>query len=268
MFIILYCFLKNPYINLFFLMLNFKNRLPDFMKVVDPSKQEVVKTCEKRFYEEIYWKIEDLKNKIESSSSYGNFLIFEDKLIKLQKELLVLDNLVVDDHLVDVFEGIKDILKRNLAKCVKLVNSKKSLHTVNLKEQRGRSKYNPAIVENQVRDESSRTGGSGFGYGQKQLEMIERENKQIMWGDNYQMTKRKLLQIDQLQKAINEHLIVQEERIDSVCSITGDSQKTYKSINQMNFYTGGSFFRKFLFVLILSICFALVYSHLHHNRFK
>lgn len=97
-------------------------------------------------------------------------------------------------------------------------------------------------------------------------QLFEQENKQIIQNQGYEQTKMKLLKIDQIQKAIQEHLIVQDERIDKICKITGETGEIYNKIAEGEDFSSGSFFRRAANILLLCLSFILLFLHFFYKK--
>lgn len=97
------------------------------------------------------------------------------------------------------------------------------------------------------------------------LEQLECENKQILQSRQYEETQKKLRQINKVQTAIGEHLLVQNERIDDICETNKDTKDVFKKINKVYFNQNGSWFKRFVYKLILLFIFLLIILH-YRNR--
>ncbi|ORD96639.1 hypothetical protein HERIO_1440 [Hepatospora eriocheir] len=233
----------------------FRNRLKEYSVFINDDNYKLVSGEKDKFYMELLDQINKLIDQIKAASSYGSFIVYEDKINKLQDEVTLLDNITVDDDHRDVFEGIKNILKVKLLECIQLLNKKKQIDLINLKEET----YDPVIEEEEIKSHNK--------IDEMLLRDIEQENKKILLGQDYVETNTKIKQIDKIQRAINEHLLIQDERIDNVCNITKESSKIYKNISNMDFRKSGSFIRRFVTLLIICLTFVMIYMHFYYNRF-
>ncbi|KAL6122356.1 hypothetical protein NUSPORA_00596 [Nucleospora cyclopteri] len=226
------------------------SRLEEFLSFVDKNNQLPFLADKKKFYEELYEQIEKLENTIQNSASYKSFLITEDKIAKLQAKILELDQIEVEEGLEDMFEGIKYILKAKVLKLKQMISTKKFNDDVVLYEERPRinqsyKRNNDLLISEQE---------------------MERENQQIISGKEYEATRQRLKKIDVVQKAINEQLIIQDERIDGIYDTTKNSKTVYKAINEMNFSEKGSFFKRILYKVIIILTFVLIFLHLFNRK--
>ena len=224
------------------------SRLKEFQTFIDKSKQDPLKKQERKFYEDIYDKIVSIEHEIDNSTSYKSFLVIDDKISKILEKIVNFDMIVVDKGLEGVFEGIKFILKLKILKLKEKISEKKFSNKIVLREER------PTFVSKKRRN-----------FTEEDLEM-ERENKQIISGKEYEATRQRLIQIDEVQRAINEQLYMQDERIDNIAEVTKDSKKTYKAINEMKFNNNGSFFKRILYKVIIILTIVLIFLHLFNRR--
>lgn len=229
----------------------FLDRTQEFLECVDLSKQFEIRKREKVFYCDLFEKIEELQNLIRNNTAYGNFLQFEDVFLKLQKEVQALDMISIKDK-EEVFEGIKWVLTK------KLFDAKHDLENIKMSK-------STEIYEHEDLQNKSNAQYNTKRFNEEELVQLELENKQIIKTRQYETTQKKLQQINKVQLAINEHLTLQNERIDDVCTTTKDTKKMFKDLNKIRFDASGSWFKRFTFKFIIFLTILLAFLH-NRNR--
>ncbi|ORD94368.1 hypothetical protein ECANGB1_826 [Enterospora canceri] len=229
-----------------------QSRMTEFHEYVGLSGQKSMVEHEPRFYEELYDKIERLELLVEDSSSYRNFLVLDEKLVEMQKEVQSLDTIEIEGF-EEEYEGIKYILKHKVYGIKQMINRKK----IGERDEVAGERHEEYGIENETNVE----GEMKKHFTQEELEQVEMENRQIVEGKEYETTRKRIKQINEVQKAINEQLIVQNERIDDVCETTKETKKTYLDLNRIQFDGAGSIFKRFLAKFILLVALFLLFKH-------
>lgn len=225
------------------------DRTQEFMSFLDLKSLESDEHPQNRFYHDLFLDIKSLKERAESARSYKSMLIIEDEATKLEQKILsILGSIDLNssEDLTSHFEGIKQILSSQLLKLKRFLTKKKI------------ASQNLAVELEPEKPKSYKQSNKS--------EMLEQENKKIIENQDYELTKMKLLKIEQVQKAINEHLLVQDERIDSVCAITGSTSKIYEKLSEGEDFSSGSFFRRASTILLLCLSFVLIFLHFFYKN--
>ena len=226
------------------------DKTDEFFRHVNLSMQQNIKDDNRKFYIEIYDRISELSRLITHSTGYRNILMLEETSNKLQNEIQALDSIAIKE-MDDVFEGIKYILRK------KLVDVKLKIGKVKISK-------NTEVYEEKL-DRGNLISKNALNLNREELMQLEIENKQIIESKQYEETRNKLLNINKVQSAINEQLIIQNERIDDVFETTKETKKTFINLNKINFNENGSAFKRFTYKFILVLTLLLSISH-YRNR--
>ncbi|KAF9764834.1 hypothetical protein NGRA_0214 [Nosema granulosis] len=229
------------------------NRTKEFLGYVNLPNQKKENSYKKVFYDSILEDIRDISKKINNKLTYSTILKLEDEIQNLvgntTRTLGVLDLQGSKDEVCH-FEGVKKILMMKLGQCKSsLEKIKKSKMGLDLELAPER----PEIFR-EVKDVSHLE--------QVNLEIVENSTL-----EGYRLTRQRLLEIESIQDTINEHLQIQDERIDDVIGRTGE---VHKSISlSKDLVEKGSmnsrFIRRFLFVLFLCLSFLILFLHLYYK---
>lgn len=240
------------------------SRMKEFQEFVDVRTQLTPETGERRFYEELWDKLDKLGVVVENSSSYRNYLVYENKLSEIQEDVSALDKISVAGY-EEVYDGIKYILKSKVITLKGMIHRKKhGMSEKTLKEERYKEINNTerrGITDNNILEESSGIKNKYGTFTGDELQQIEIENKQIIEGKEYEETKMRLREINKVQSAIGDQLEMQNERIDDVCETTKGTRSTYKEINQIVFSGKGSWFKSAVYRFIIIVTVILIVMH-------
>lgn len=219
------------------------SRIDDFRKVTGNVDYTSV-SIGKKFYEELYYKIDNLGNTIVTSGTYKNYLLFENELNKLDAEVQNMDNIQVKTN-EDIYDGIKYILKLKILR-VRETLKKKKLYVHYIVEE---EKYKGSDI---FKEEYSNVKN-------EDLVQMEYENKHIIGGKEYEVTQNRLRDINKIQQQIKEQLDIQNERIDDICETSRNTKSVYKDINKIQFNMDGNWFKQVVYkIIIISIIFLII----------
>lgn len=229
------------------------NRTKEFLGYVDLSHQKEDTTNKRIFYDAILEDIQSLEKKVSHKLTYTNILKLEDEIQEVadrtSKTLGVIHLEGTQDEQTH-FEGVKKILGMRLshlkASLEKIKNHKMGLDLELAPEK-------PKVFR-EVKDVSYLE--------QKNLEIVESSMV-----DGYRLTRQRLLEIESIQDTINEHLQIQDERIDDVIGRTGDIHKSISMSKDLieKGAINSRFVRRFLFILFLCLSFLILFMHLYYK---
>ncbi|ELA41688.1 uncharacterized protein VICG_01321 [Vittaforma corneae ATCC 50505] len=201
-----------------------------------------------KFYEEIYSTIQDIYSRAARSTSYKTLLVLDKELNELVlKNTTLFDSLKITgtEDLQMHFDGIKLIISKKIAETSKYLASRKANSAsleIELEPQRPVSFKK--VVENQI---------------------LEQESRSIVEAMQYEATRQRLLKIEAVQKAIHENLMLQDERIDSICTCQSSTDELYSKLNSEISIANGSFFKRAAFTIILCLTFVLIFVHIFYR---
>lgn len=225
------------------------DRTSEYLKMVNPGSNHVYEKPEERFYHTLYNDIVHLTTKLDRTNSYKNILSLEEDIASLEaKTNNILDSIELNGS-TDMqmhFQGIKQILNSKLLKLSKKLTRNKS-----------EANFSGIELEPEKPKNFKNTN---------QNMVLEQENRNIMQNQSYDQAKKQLLKIEQIQKTINEHLVLQDERIDDVCKLTGQTSEIYSKISEGEDFSSGSFFRRAGSILLLCLSFVLLFLHFFYGK--
>lgn len=221
------------------------SRIDDFRKVAEGVDYDCINVG-KKFYEELYYRIENLKNTIISSGTYKNYLLFENELSKLDAEVQNMDNIQVKTN-ENIYDGIKYILRLKVLRVREMLKKKKLYVHYAVEEE----KYKGSDV---FKEEYSNVKN-------EDLVQMECENKHIVGGKEYEITRSRLRDISKIQQQIKEQLDIQNERIDDICETSRNTKSVYKDINKIQFNTDGNWFKQVVYKIIVGSIIFLIILH-------
>lgn len=221
-------------------------RTAEFYSLVDESREEL--KLKKLFYEEMYENVQGIISRTEGSVSYRTLLGLERELdVMMKKSTTVLDGLNVagTEDLRKHFEGVKQIINKRFVDAMKaMADRKRKIVSPEVELEPERPTTFKKVAENQL---------------------LELESKNMVESAQYEMTKQRLMKIEAVQKAIHENLVLQDERIDSICATHGTTSDIYRAIKtEINIDTG-SFFKRAGATIILCLAFVLVFVHVFYR---
>ncbi|EOB12306.1 SEC1 family transport protein SLY1 [Nosema bombycis CQ1] len=185
------------------------NRTKEFLNYLDLDNQQQSSPKKSLFYDSILDEILLLQRRPIQKLSYSNILKIEDEIDKIQENINKLNFIEVEgteDEKIH-FEGIKKILQSKL-NCIKMKVEKHKSNKMGLNLELEPEKGSTSINNNHF---------NNIYLEQKNLEIIESSNL-----EGYKITRQRLLEIENIQDTINEHLQIQDERIDEVIGRTGE----------------------------------------------
>ena len=148
------------------------------------------------------------------------------------------------------FEGICSILKKKMvdvSKEIALAKNKISNNFVELEPVR------PEKFEKNDRKECENL-------------LFEQENKRILQTTQYEVTKQRLLKIEVVQRAIQENLLIQDERIDCILTSNSSTASIYENLLGNEDFYSGSFIKRTSFTILMCLTFVLLFLHLFYRK--
>ncbi|KAI4292856.1 hypothetical protein PAPHI01_2130 [Pancytospora philotis] len=220
------------------------DRTEEFFGYVDMARQEPVREPETSFYNTFNRSIGALRQRLERNGTFRAVLAVEEEFVKLQSQMSAVLDSVRLEGAADIgahYEGVKQILNLRLlglSRRLRAAKNRVSSEELELRPER------PASCQEIGVDRA-----------------LERENKRITEGQRYEATRSRILKIEAVQKAINENLLVQDERIDAVCASAGSTVETYDKIAADADFDSGSIMRRAAFTVLLCLSFVLLFLH-------
>lgn len=199
------------------------------------------------FYENIYNTLVELSKRASQSISYKGLLILDKELneiIKKNTDILETIQITGNEDIRLHFEGVKYIINK------KIVDT--SQYLTRLKNKTADIELEPQ------KPESFKKVSENLLY--------EQENRNITETSQYDATKQRLLKIEAIQKAIQENLILQDERIDNICTSQSETGKIYDSLSKDDGISTGSFFRRSTTTVIQCLSFVLIFVHIYYRQ--
>jgi hypothetical protein len=210
---------------------------------------------ERKFYEDLYFQLMDISNKIRKTTSLKTILILDKELMEfIKKNTLILKNIKINNT-PDVkanFEGINYILNMKMvevSKQITLTKNRISSNSIELEP------VKPTYKETNFKDN---TGGDAL--------MFEMENKKIVQITQYEETKQRLLKIEAVQRAIQENLLIQDERIDCIIDTNVSTNSIYGELLGDEDLYNGSFIKRCSFAILGCLTFVLIFTHIFHRK--
>lgn len=220
-----------------------------------------------KFYESLYKSISEISEQVANVGSYKSLLVLEGKVEDIRKKTNLLLGAIKIEGPRDVqahFEGIKHIINGSIIDAAKLISSAKNKMAggkVNLVPEQPRAFKRPQNTGSDVDYEKL----DGVREKAQQDQILEQENKEIIESTQYEATRQRLLKIEVVQRAIQENLALQDERIDSICITNDTTGKIYHSLSGADGFGRGSLIRRALFVTIIWFSCILVFLHLYYR---
>jgi syntaxin 18 len=224
------------------------DRTKEFFSFVGPVRQHEAQGYKKRFYETFDENIAGLTARASKASSFRAALALETEFMNLQKQISSIFEATRVEGSADIvahYEGVKQILNMRLLQLSHSIGDAKGRacgHDVELAPER------PASFRNVCSDV-----------------VLEQENRRIVEHQEYEVVRQRLQKIDAVQKAINESLVIQDERIDSICNVTGSTGEIYGLLAGDDGFDSGSIMRRAVFVILLCLSFVLLFLHFFYK---
>jgi len=254
------------------------DRTLEFRSFLDMRARDSLKSETKEienFYKTMYSSFLEICNKSSRVSSYKSLLLLDEELQKLrQKSDLLLGSIQIEGT-ADAkahFEGIKHIMGNMVVKAVKQIEiSKNKLigNTIDLEPEISKSfKKGSSKTEkgyNLNNEELSAVEQIKASKTSEEFQALEQENRRIIEHSQYEDTRQRLLKIEAVQRAINENLLIQDERIDSICIENDKTGKTFQDINSFGGLGHGSMLKRIIFVMIMCFTIVLLFLHVYYR---
>lgn len=237
------------------------DRTKEYLSFVDIAREAEPAATEERFYETLYRSILRLEETLGKTASLKTVLALEDEFYKLEKHVgLILGAVEVAaaEDIVRHYDGVKQILSGRIARLARTIRETKnriSSAGVDLDPERPQS-FGHASAGSE-RPQSFRRAGTS--------QVLEQENRQITEHQGYEMARSRLQKIETVQKAINENLVMQDERIDSICTVSGGTRVIYDKMAAGDDFDSGSFIRRFVFIVLMCLSFVLLFLHFFYR---
>lgn len=255
------------------------DRIAEFRSLLSASARESLKKePDERysFYKALYGAFIDICNRASLINSYKAALLLDEELNILRKKSESVLSSIQIDGAADIkahFEGIKYIMGNLAIETVKKVESTKHKligNAINLEPEKPKNFKRHENKPNKKHSSLDYTMENNTPNPEKHVfkenyQALEQENRRIVETSQYEATKQRLLKIEAVQRAINENLILQDERIDNVCISNDITSKTFKDINSEGLSGNGSFIRRILFVTIICLTVVLLFLHIYYR---
>lgn len=239
------------------------DRTLEFFSMIN-LKQTSKEVKQDTFYETLYYAASEILVKSIKLNSLRLFCKVEEELDELQKRAnLLLGSIVLDgkDDLKLHFDGIKYIINNkilNTRKKVELGKGRMVNREIELEPEKGKAIKNLDLIE-QV---------NGLPRFSAEMQELELESRKIVEQSQYEETRQRIAKIDVVQRAINENLVIQNERIDSIVLASSNTSNIYKTLTSDPEILGGkgSFMRRLVFNIILFFSFILIFIHFYYRE--
>lgn len=232
------------------------DRTSEFRSYLSHFKAEPLEESD-LFYMTLRRSILEISRSAFSVSTLKSLLTLESKLNEEQnKANLLLGSIEINENDSKMhLEGIKYIINNLIYKVRKQIESSKN-KLVNNKRELVLEKPKPSKAK------------MDFDYKNQQNQELELENKKILQKSQYEETKQRLSKIEAVQIAINENLVIQDERIDSIIANHKVTDDVYKTINTEfnSFKYNGSMLRRITVNIIVCLAFILLYIHIYYRK--
>jgi syntaxin 18 len=228
------------------------DRTAEFKILAKPQNEKPFPK-EQKFYEELYRQLLEMSQKAAVPSSHKALLLLDKELLDfIKKSTVLLESIQIKGH-PDIqanFEGIKFIINSKMAKVSKEIGMAKDRimnAAVDLAPER------PQYTnKNVIESENSL--------------LYEQENKAILETTQYEATKQRLIKIEAVQRAIQENLLIQDERIDCVCISNASTSSLYETLLGDEDFYNGSFMKRSAFTILICLIFVLLFLHYYYRR--
>lgn len=206
---------------------------------------------EPKFYEQMYMDLRDISSKATRSTSYKTLLLLDNELnVFVKKCTDLFDNVSISGS-ADIqahFDGVKYIVNREILEASKqLAASKKKAMNVEVELEPQKPQSFKKVADNQL---------------------YEQETKRIVESAQYEVTRQRIQKIEAVQKAIQENLLLQDERIDKISITHTETTKVYDHLSADDRAYNGSFFRRAAFTIIMCLSFVLLFVHFFYKYTK
>ncbi|KAM0681401.1 hypothetical protein GINT2_000603 [Glugoides intestinalis] len=206
---------------------------------------------ETKFYEQMYMDLQDISSKAARSTSYKTLLLLDNELnVFVKKCTDLFDNVSISgsEDMQAHFEGVKYIVNREILETSKeLAASKKKAMNVEVELEPQKPQSFRKVTDNQL---------------------YEQETKRIVESAQYEITRQRIQKIEAVQKAIQENLLLQDERIDNISMTHTETTKVYDKLSTDDVSHNGSFFRRTAFTIIMCLSFVLLFVHFFYKYAK
>lgn len=224
------------------------DRTKEFFSFVDMGGQAKKDGNKESFYNTLNNGILEISEKLSKTGSFRAILGLEEDFCGLQRKTsAILDSTKIEGpgDLAMHYEGIKYILNARLLEVSRKIR---------------KAKTRVSILDSELapeRPESFRRVNTSL--------VLEQENHRITADQDYEVARQRLLKIEAVQKAINENLMIQDERIDNICTTTGSTGMIYDKIAGDDSFDSGSFVRRAVFIVLLCLSFVLLFLHFFYR---
>lgn len=224
------------------------DRTSEFKTLISPTQKTSIQR-EQKFYEELYDKLNKISEKTRRSSSYKALILLDQDITEtIKKTTSILESIKISGN-PDVkanFEGIKYILNHKMASVSKeITQAKNKLMNVTADLEPVKPQNTKKISENLL---------------------FEQENRNILETTQYEATKQRLLKIEAVQRAIQENLLIQDERIDNICISNSTTSSIYENLLGDNDLHNGSLVKRSAITIQLCLAFVLVFLHVYYRK--
>ncbi|KAM0673694.1 hypothetical protein GVAV_002782 [Gurleya vavrai] len=223
------------------------DRILEYNLLIDKKNNfEFIKSKNDKFYDSIMKNLCNLENSISKNSKYVDLLVLQEKYNKtLQETRLIFTSINVEANRDEEmhFEGIKAIINIKLNKIEKRLKNAKQ-NSMKLKIELEPETYKSNYKENEFNLQ------------------LEEENKKLVKKyveSSIQATRKRVVEIQEIQNLIGLHIEAQDERIDNV---NLDTKKAKEHIKGSKKYLGkgnGKLARRILFLFILCLTFVIFF---------
>lgn len=218
-------------------------------KFLIPKSSESPLIKEQKFYEELYSKLREISQKANRPVTHKAILLLDQEFSEFIKKTSVLLESIKINGEQDIkanFEGIKFIINCKMAQVSKEISISKTKVS------------NMAIELEPERPINLKKVNENLLY--------EQENRVILETTQYEATKQRLLKIEVVQRAIQENLLIQDERIDGICTSNSATSSLYETLLGDEDFYNGSFIKRSAFTILICLTFVLIFLHLYYRK--
>ncbi|KAM0687767.1 hypothetical protein COBT_000986 [Conglomerata obtusa] len=233
------------------------DRLAEYHFFLDKSNMPFIKPKNDKFYDTLVKNLNHLKKTLKKHHKYVDILVIEEKYQKILKEARSIFLTISIDTNQDEelhFEGIKVIIN------LKLNRLEKALKIAKNECMKIKIELEPELSKQYQKENRN----------DEQFNIqLEEENKKILQkyvDTSIQATRKRVVEIQEIQNLIGLHIEAQDERIDN---ISVDTKKAKEHIKGSKKYIGkgnGRLARRILFLFILCLSFVLCFLHLQYRK--
>lgn len=219
------------------------DRTEEFHRYAGTTHPETT-AAKETFYITLGQGLDRIEDRLSRPVSLRALLVLEEDLAQVQaKTAHILDSVRVTGppDLAEHYAGIKQILSHRIAR---------------LSREMKKSKAQLCAVDAEIAPEKPRDFVHVAGD-----VLLEQENRRIVEHQDYENARLRLQSIEAVQRAISENLMIQNERIDSICHTSIDTEETCGKIAGYDGYGGGSLVRRAVLIIILCLIFVILFLH-------